>query len=168
MTQITLKGNPVQTAGALPRAGTPAPDFSLTKSDLTVAHLKDYTNQTILLNIFPSLDTEVCAKSVRTFNELMFKNPHITVLCISADLPFAQKRFCGIEGLNKVTNLSCFRSADFGKDYGVTIQDGPLQGLLSRAIVLIDPKGIVQYTEQVSEITDEPDYQAILRFLGPN
>ena len=166
MAQITLQGNPVQTVGNLPAVGTAAPEFKLVKTDLSEAGLKDFAGKNILLNIFPSLDTSVCAASVRRFNKEAGESPNTVVLCISADLPFAHARFCEAEGLDDVIPLSVFRSPEFGRDYGVTFATGPLTGLLSRAVVLIDKSGKVSYTEQVPEITEEPDYDAALLALS--
>ena len=166
MSQITLQGNPVQTVGNLPAVDMPAPPFRLVKSDLSEVSLQDFAGKNILLNIFPSLDTSVCAASVRRFNKEAGESPDTVVLCISADLPFAHKRFCETEGLDKVITLSVFRSPEFGQDYGVTFSSGPLTGLLSRAVVIIDKSGKVAYTEQVPEITQEPDYDASLLALS--
>ena len=166
MARITLQGNSITTIGELPAVNTQAPPFILTGTDLSDRGLKDYAGQTVILNIFPSLDTSVCAASVRRFNAEASGLDNTVVLCISADLPFAHKRFCEAEGLDRVIPLSVFRSPDFGKNYGVTITSGPIAGLLARAIVIIDPAGKVAYTEQVPEITQEPDYGAALRVLG--
>lgn len=162
MATITLKGNPVHTIGDLPKIGSQAPDFSATTSDLTEIRLKDYLGKKVILNIFPSLDTAVCAMAVRHFNEMANNLKNTVVLCISADLPFAQKRFCATENLQNVLTVSLFRHPEFGKLYGVTITDGPLAGLMSRAVVILDEHGKVVYTQQVGEITDEPDYTAVL------
>lgn len=166
MAQITLQGNPVQTVGNLPAVGMEAPSFKLVKTDLSEASMQDFAGKNIILNIFPSLDTSVCAASVRRFNKEAGESPDTVVLCISADLPFAHQRFCEIEGLNDVIPLSVFRSPEFGRDYGVTITSGPLAGLMSRAVVVIDKSGEVAYTEQVPEITQEPDYDASLLALS--
>lgn len=166
MASITLQGSPITTIGELPSVSAQAPPFTLTGTDLADRSLKDFSGRTVVLNIFPSLDTSVCAASVRRFNAEAGGLDNTVVLCISADLPFAHKRFCEIEGLDRVVPLSVFRSPDFGKNYGVTITSGPLAGLLSRAIVIIDPAGKVIYTEQVPEITQEPDYGAALKVLG--
>ena len=166
MAQITLEGNPVETFGNLPAVGMPAPSFSLVKSDLSEASLQDFRGKNIILNIFLSLDTSVCAASVRRFNKEAGESSDTVVLCISADLPFAHKRFCEIEGLNDVIPLSVFRSPEFGRDYGVTFTSGPLVGLLSRSIVIIDKSGKVAYTEQVPETGQEPDYDAALLALS--
>jgi thiol peroxidase len=166
MSNITLKGNPFETVGTLPAKGTEAPFFCLVKTDLSEAGPADFAGKRLVLNIFPSLDTPVCASSVRRFNQDASSLDNTVVLCISADLPFAHKRFCETEGLKNVVSLSVFRSPEFGHEYGVTIANGPLKGLLSRAIVIIDADGIVRYTQQVSEIVEEPDYSAALKVLG--
>jgi len=166
MAGITFKGSLIETIGNLPEVDTEAPTFRLTRSDLSDATLEDFAGKTIVLNIFPSIDTDVCATSVRRFNEEAAKLKDTVVLCISADLPFAHQRFCETQGLNDVIPLSVFRSADFGKDYGVTITSGPLTGLLSRAVVIIDKNGKVVYTQQVPEIVQEPDYDAALQALA--
>jgi len=165
MAQITLQGNPIQTIGTLPAIKDKAPGFTLTKTDLSDGTLQEYGGKTIVLNIFPSIDTSVCAASVRRFNKEAGELKNTVVLCVSADLPFAHQRFCEVEGLKNVIALSSFRAPDFGKNYGVTITSPPLAGLLSRAIVVIDPAGNIAYTEQVPEITQEPDYEAALAFL---
>ena len=164
MAQITFKGSPINTIGDLPAAGTAAPDFTLVKQDLSETVLADYKGGRLVLNIFPSIDTGVCAASVHAFNEQAAGLENTTVLCVSADLPFAQGRFCGAEGIENVETASTFRAA-FGDHYGVIIADGPLAGLLSRAVVVIDEAGEVIYTEQVSEIAQEPDYAAALAVL---
>ncbi|WP_136798235.1 MULTISPECIES: thiol peroxidase [Desulfosediminicola] len=166
MANITLKGNAITTVGELPATGQKAPDFKLTKTDLSDCSLADFAGKNVVLNIFPSVDTDVCATSVRKFNEAASTMDNSVVLCVSADLPFAHARFCGADGLNDVVPCSVFRAANFGKDYGVTINDGPIAGLLSRAIVVIGPDGTVKYTEQVPEITQEPDYDAALAQLN--
>jgi thiol peroxidase len=162
MATITLKGNPIETSGSLPAVGQSAPDFKLLKQDLTRVSLKDFPGKKVL-NIFPSIDTPVCAASVRKFNEHASKKG-VTVLCISEDLPFALKRFCGAENLDKVTSLSAFRST-FSKDYGLEIMSGPLSGLSSRSIVVLDENNKVIYNEQVPEIAQEPNYDAALAKL---
>jgi len=161
MATITFKGTPIHSVGELPKTGSPAPDFTLVAGDLSEKTLSDFAGKKIVLNIFPSIDTGVCAMSVRTFNRKVSDGTNTVVLCVSNDLPFAQQRFCGAEGLDKVIPLSAFRS-DFGKNYGVTLLDSPLKGLLSRAIVVIDEKGDVIYTQQVAETTTEPDYDKAL------
>ena len=165
MASITLKGSPVETSGELPRVGSKAKDFTLVKADLSETNLASYAGRKVVLNIFPSIDTPVCALSVRRFNTEVSKRENTVVLCISADLPFAHKRFCGAEGLENVTTLSTFRNQSFGKDYGVVMTTGPLKGLMSRAVVVIGTDGVVKYTEQVSEISQEPDYDAALAAL---
>ena len=165
MAQITLKGNPFHTSGELPRTGGAAPAFTLVKTDLAETGLKDYAGRRVVLNIFPSLDTPTCATSVRKFNALASGAPNTTVLCVSADLPFAAKRFCSTEGLENVVPASCFRNAEFGSAYGVTLVDGPLKGLLARSIVVLDEKGNVLHTELVPEIANEPNYDAALASL---
>lgn len=165
MAQITLKGNPIHTSGELPKVGAPAPGFSLVKADLGEATLKDFAGRNVVLNIFPSLDTAVCATSVRRFNTLASGKTDTTVLCVSADLPFAAKRFCSAEGLENVVPASCFRNVEFGTAYGVALVDGPLKGLLARAIVVVDAKGSVLHTQLVPEIAEEPNYEAALAVL---
>ena len=165
MAEITLKGNPVNTLGTLPEKGSKAPDFTLVKTDLSEAKLSDYKGKKVILNIFPSLDTPTCAASVRRFNKEASELENTVVLCISKDLPFAQARFCGAEGLDNVITLSDFRNGSFGKDYQVEIVDGPLAALESRAVVVVDEKGDVVYTQQVPEIVDEPDYEDVLAVL---
>ncbi len=165
MAEITLKGNPIQTCGALPPVGAPAPDFLLTKTDLSDRALKDFSGKRIVLNIFPSIDTPVCAMSVRRFNAEAAGLNNTVVLCVSADLPFAHGRFCAAEGLQNVITVSELRRRKFGEDYGVRIIDGPLAGLLARAVVVIDEKGKIVYTQQVREIAQEPDYDDVLQNL---
>jgi thiol peroxidase len=167
MALITLKGNSISTVGNLPQLNISAPDFMLTKSDLSEAGLQDFNGKTIILNIFPSIDTSVCAASVRRFNEAAGSLNDAVVLCVSADLPFAHKRFCEAEGLENVIPLSVFRSQTFGSDYGLTITNGPLAGLLARAIVIVNKEGKVSYTELVPEITQEPNYSKALENI-PN
>lgn len=164
MSTITFKGNEVHTSGSLPQNGQAAPAFELTASDLSEKSLQDYQGKKLVLNIFPSVDTGVCAASVRKFNTEASGLDNTTVLCISNDLPFALSRFCAAEGLNNVESLSAFRSS-FGSDYGVTLTDSPLKGLLSRAVVTVDENGKVLYAEQVPEIAQEPDYSAALESL---
>ncbi len=166
MTQITLKDNPINTIGSLPAVGSQAPDFLLTKTDLSDITSADLRGKRVILNIFPSIDTDVCAASVRFFNAKANTLDNTTVLCVSDDLPFAQKRFCGAEGLTNVISASEMRNRDFGDNYGVRIIDGPLAGVLSRAVVILDETGKVIYTEQVPEITQEPDYDAALAVLS--
>lgn len=165
MAQITLKGNPVNTLGSLPEIGSKAKDFSLVKTDLSTVSLADFAGSKLVLNIFPSIDTSTCATSVRKFNEKASTLANTKVLCISRDLPFAMNRFCGAEGLENVINLSDFRDASFGKDYGLTIIDGPLKGLHSRVVIVLDENGVVKYAEQVADIVDEPNYENALAAL---
>lgn len=165
MASITLKGNAIATVGNLPKVGEKAPDFTLIGTDLSPKSLTDYAGQKLILNIFPSVDTGTCATSVKNFNKQAAGLNNTTVLCISKDLPFAQGRFCGAEGIENVEMLSDFVSGDFGKNYELTISNGPLTALHSRCIVIIDEKGIVTHTEQVSEIVDEPNYEAALKAL---
>ena len=165
MAEITLRGNAIHTVGELPAVGSPAPAFTLTGGTLGDVTAGDFAGKTLVLNIFPSIDTGVCAASVRAFNERAAGRDDVTVLNVSADLPFAQQRFCGAEGIENVTNASTFRS-DFGDVYGVRISDGPMAGLMSRAVVIVDPDGKVTYTEQVPEIAQEPDYDKALAAVG--
>lgn len=162
MAKTAFNGAPVQIYGDLPTPGTPAPDFNLAATDLSTVSLSAYAGKTVVLNIFPSLDTPVCAMSVRKFNAEIGNYKNAVVLCISADLPFAQARFCGAEGLTHVIPASTFRSPDFGTTYGVRIEDGPMKGLMARAVVVINKKGEVVYTQLVDEITHEPDYEKAL------
>jgi thiol peroxidase len=162
MARVTLGGNPIATSGELPKVGTKAPDFTLTTTDLKDVSLAAYAGKKVILNIFPSLDTPVCAASVRRFNAEASRIDGTVVLCISRDLPFAQKRFCGAEGLDNVVPLSAMRNSDFGKAYGVLITDGPLAGIFARAIVVLDESGKVVKTQLVPEIKEEPDYEAAL------
>lgn len=165
MATVHLKGTPIETLGQLPNVRTPAPDFSLTASDLDQKSLSDFKGKNIILNIFPSIDTGTCAQSVRTFNEKAASLPNTVVLCISKDLPFAQARFCGAEGLENVITLSDFKDGSFGKAYGVQFTTGPLAPLHARAVVIINSSGLVAYTQQVNEIVDEPDYKKALAAL---
>ena len=165
MASITLKGNKVQTIGNLPKVGEKAPNFTLTATDLSQKTLADYAGKKVVLNIFPSVDTGTCATSVRNFNKEAAALENTKVVCVSKDLPFAQGRFCGAEGIENVDMLSDFASGNFGKDYELTITDGPLAALHSRCIVVIDEKGVVTHTEQVSEIVDEPNYAQALKAL---
>lgn len=162
MAKITFKGNPINTVGTLPAVGSKAPDFKLTKTDLADVSLKDYAGKKVVLNIFPSIDTGVCATSVRKFNTEAAGLPNTVVVGVSKDLPFAHKRFCGAENITGVVTTSDLREGSFGKAYGVTMTDGPLAGLFSRSIVVLDEKGSVKYVEQVPEITQEPDYAKAL------
>ena len=161
MTKVTLQGNEFETVGALPELGTDAAAFNLVKADLSELSLAELKGKKIILNIFPSIDTGTCATSVRTFNEKAASLDNTLVVCVSADLPFALGRFCGAEGIENVEVGSSFRST-FGADYGVTMATGPLTGLLSRAIVVINEEGKITYTEQVSEIVNEPNYESAL------
>ena len=165
MTEVMLKGLPLETIGTLPPVGSQAPDFTVTKTDLSEIRLKNYLGKKIVLNIFPSLDTSTCATTMQKFNEIARKFPNILILCISSDLPFAQKRFCSQEHLDNIQPVSVFRHPAFGKDYGVTITEGILSGLLSRAVVILDEHGNISYAEQVKELTQEPDYNAIIYSL---
>lgn len=165
MAQINLNGNPINTIGDLPAVGTKAPAFNLVKSDLSPVSLDELQGKRVVLNIFPSLDTGVCAASVRQFNQLAADLENTAVVCISKDLPFAHGRFCSTEGLSNVITASDFRDDSFGKNYGLTIEDGPLAGLHSRAVVVLNEDGEVVYTEQVPDIVQEPDYEAALKSL---
>ena len=165
MTKITLKGNSIHTSGELPKIGSLAKDFKLVANDLTIKTLNDFKGKTLVLNIFPSIDTGTCAASVRNFNKAAANLTNTSVLCISRDLPYAQARFCGAEGIENVFMLSDFKTGQFGKDYGLEIVDGPLAGLHSRCIVVINTEGLVIYTEQVAEITEEPNYNLALASL---
>lgn len=162
MAKITLKGNAINTIGNLPANGTKAPDFSLVKNDLSKVSLKDFSGQRLVLNIFPSLDTGTCAASVRQFNKLAAGLENTKVLCISRDLPFAQSRFCGTEGIDNAITVSDFANGKFGQDYKLEIADGPLANLHSRAVVVLNEKHEIVYTQQVPEIVDEPDYTSAL------
>ena len=166
MATTNFKGNPVQTNGELPKVGTKAPDFKLVKGDLSEVTLADFAGKKLILNIFPSIDTGVCAASVRKFNQLATEIDNTVVLCISADLPFAHSRFCGAEGIENVVMLSAFRSPAFAQDYGVALQNGPLAGLTARAVVVLDEQDKVVYSQLVAEITEEPDYEAALAALA--
>jgi thiol peroxidase len=166
MAQITLGGSPVHTNGALPSVGSPAPDFSVIKSDLSAVTKADLAGQRVVLNIFPSIDTPTCATSVRTFNQRASEVDNTVVLCVSADLPFAAGRFCGAEGIENVATGSTFKNPETLTDYGVLIEDGKLQGLAARAVVVIDEGGTVVHTELVPEIASEPDYDAALSALS--
>lgn len=164
MATVTLKGNAIQTCGELPAVGNKAPDFTLVKPDLSEVSLEDYKGKKLVLNIFPSVDTPTCAASVRQFNEKAAAVSDTQVLCVSADLPFALARFCGAEGIENVEAASGFR-ASFGQDYGLTFSTGPLTGVYSRCVLVLDEKGEVIYTEQVAETADEPNYEAALAAL---
>ncbi len=165
MAKITLQGNPIETSGNLPELNTLAKTFKFVATDLSEKTFEDFKGKKIVLNIFPSIDTPVCANSVRKFNEKASSLENTVVLCVSADLPFAHARFCGAEGLENVISLSSFRNGKFGKDYGIEIVTGPLAGLLGRAVVLINEEGKIVYTELVPEIAQEPDYDKVLAVL---
>lgn len=165
MATITLKGNEIHTVGDLPANGSKSIDFQLIGTDLSTKTLADFKDKNLILNIFPSVDTGTCAASVRNFNKMAAGLSNTTVLCISRDLPFAQNRFCGAEGIENVMMLSDFKTGQFGNDYGLTILDGPLGGLHSRCIVVINADGNIVYTEQVTEIVDEPNYDLALESL---
>lgn len=165
MATVTLGGNPVNTNGELPKVGSKAPNFKLVNKDLGVVSLEDFAGKRLVLNIFPSVDTPTCAASVRNFNVKASELQNTTVLCISRDLPFAQKRFCGAEGIENVVNLSDFKDGSFGKDYGLEISDSALAGLHSRVVIVVDENGTVLHTEQVSEIANEPNYETALAVL---
>lgn len=165
MATITLHGSPVTTVGELPAVGTPAPAFDLVGADLAPVTSASLSGRRVVLNIFPSVDTGVCATSVREFNKRASELANTTVVCVSADLPFAAARFCGAEGLDDVVTGSAFRST-FGQDYGVTFADGPLAGLLSRAVVVLDSDGTVLHAQQVPETGEEPDYEAAVAALA--
>lgn len=164
MAEVTLGGNSVHTSGDLPEVGSAAPSFTLTRSDLGDVSASDFDGKNVVLNIFPSVDTPTCASSVRTFNERAAGLDNTAVVCVSADLPFAQGRFCGAEGIENVSTGSSFRSS-FGDDFGVNLTDGPLAGVLARAVVVVGADGTVKHTELVSEIANEPDYDAALGAL---
>lgn len=166
MSTVTLRGNAVQVGGVLPAIGSTAPDFTLTPGDLKDVSLKDYAGKRKVLNIFPSIDTPTCATSTRKFNEKASGLANTVVLCISADLPFAMSRFCAAEGLKNVVTLSTFRAPVFAKAYGVALETGPLAGLTARAVVVLNEHNKVVHTELVSEIANEPNYDAVLKVLG--
>jgi thiol peroxidase len=165
MANVTLGGTPVNTSGTLPEIGSITPDFKLTTTDLASKSLSDYAGHNIVLNVFPSVDTGTCATSIREFNKAASTLKNTKVLCVSKDLPFAMARFCGAEGLDNVESLSDFKDGNFGRTYGLDFTDGPFEALLSRCVIVIDSQGIVKHTEQVSEIADEPNYQAALNAL---
>lgn len=165
METTAFKGTPVHTCGHLPHTGSQAPRFTLTRGDLTELRSEELKGRRIVLNIFPSLDTAVCATSVRKFNQLAASLDNTTVVAVSKDLPFAQSRFCTTEGIENLIAASAFRSPEFSREYGVEMVDGPLAGLLARAVVIIDETGRIVYTELVPEITHEPDYEAALKAL---
>lgn len=165
MANVTLGGNPLHTSGELPANGSHAADFSLVNNDLGTTSLENFKGKKLILNIFPSLDTGTCAASVREFNKKAAGLDNTTVLCISRDLPFAQKRFCGAEGIENVVTLSDYRDGSFGKNYGLELVDGPLQGLHARSVVVLDENHNVVYTELVPEIKNEPNYESALAAL---
>lgn len=165
MATVTLRGNPVDVMGSLPAVGSSAPALTLTAADLSDVTLASFAGKKKILNIFPSVDTPTCATSVRKFNEKAAGRAGVAVLCISADLPFAQQRFCGAEGIEGVVNLSTFRHREFLHDYGVALASGPLAGLAARAVVVLDADDRVLHAQMVSEIADEPDYEAALAVL---
>ena len=165
MATIILGGNPIPTNGELPEINTAAPDFKLVRNDLSVATLNDFKGHKLVLNIFPSIDTSTCAMSVRKFNERAANLPNTKVLCIARDLPFAMKRFCGVEGIDNAICLSDFVDGSFGKAYGLEITEGIFNGLHSRAVVVINENGVITHTEQVGNISDEPNYEAALAAL---
>lgn len=166
MAKVTLKGNEINTLGNLPKVGDYFPEFSLVKNDLSLLSNADFKGKKVVFNIFPSVDTGTCAASTRRFNEEASSLENTIVVCVSRDLPFAQSRFCGAEGIKNVVMASDFRTGDFGKDLGVIFTDGPLHHLLSRSVVVINENGKVTYTEQVAETADEPNYEAALKSLS--
>jgi len=165
MATVTLGGDTVHTSGTLPTVGSSAPDFKLTATDLSSKSLNDYAGHNLVLNIFPSVDTGTCAQSIREFNKAASNLENTKVLCISKDLPFAMGRFCGAEGLDNVVSLTDYKDGSFGKTYGLDFTDGAFESLLSRCIVVVDAEGKITHTEQVSEIADEPNYEAALSAL---
>ena len=165
MAKVTLKGQEVRTSGELPAVGSKAPDFTLTKTDLTDTTFADFAGKNIVLNIFLSLDTSTCAMSVRRFNEMAASLKDTVVLCVSEDLPFAQKRFCGVEEIENAITLSAYRYRAFANNYGVRILYGPMKSLMARSVVIINKMGRVIYTEQVPDISQEPDYESALAVL---
>ena len=165
MANITLGGKPAETIGMIPAPGTTAPNFTLTASDFSIKELSDYDGHRKILNIFPSVDTGVCSASIRKFNDEASKLDNTKILCISRDLPFAQARFCGAEGIENVEMLSDFKSGAFGKDYGLEITKSGFTGLLSRVVLVLDENNKVLHAEQVPEIGQEPDYEAALNAL---
>lgn len=165
MKQVTFQGNPVKVVGSLPMTGEQAKDFSLTASDLSDLTLSSLKGQNVVINIFPSIDTPICATSVKRFNEEASKLENTTVLCVSADLPFAVGRFCEIEGIANVKHASTFRSGDFAETYGVAIPEGALRGLTTRAVICVNEDGVVTHSELVPEITNEPNYEAAIKAL---
>ncbi len=168
MAEITIKGDSVKTCGELPETGTAAPDFVLTKPDLSDISLKDIKGERVILNIFPSIDTPVCSMSVRKFNEAITKYPDTSVVCVSMDLPFAHSRFCETEGIKNVISASELRNRKFGEDYGIRIIEGPLAGLLARSVVILNEDFKVIYSKLIKELTEEPDYEEVLDALQQN
>lgn len=162
MSALKFKGNPINTTGEMPQNGQKAPNFELVKNDLSRVNLSDYLGKNVILNIFPSIDTGVCATSVRKFNQDAANLPNTTVVCISKDLPFAHSRFCGAEGIQNLDMLSSFDDDDFERNYKLTMADGPLKGLFARSIVVVDPNGTVVHTELVDDIVHEPNYEAAI------
>lgn len=165
MATVSLQGTPINTLGDLPEIGSTAPDFKLAKVDLSDVTLNDYKGSKVILNIFHSLDTGTCANSVRKFNEEASKLENTKILCITKDLPFANSRFCETEGINNLEVLSDFRDGNFGKNYNLVYVDGPIKGLLSRSIIILDEQSKVLYTEQVYDVVTEPNYEAALNAL---
>lgn len=165
METVFFQETPCHTYGTLPTVGTKAPDFHVVNADLQTVSLADYAGKRLVLNVFPSLDTPVCAMSVRRFNSEASKLDNVKILCVSMDLPFAQKRFCTAEGIDNLEVASAFRSADFVQNYGLKLVDGPLEGLLARAVLIVDENGNVIFRDLVDEITHEPDYEAALSVL---
>lgn len=165
METVHIQGTPIHTYGNLPAVGTEAPDFTLTKTDLSDVKLSDYKGKRVVLNVFPSVDTPVCAASVRKFNVDATKFENTVVICVSMDLPFAGARFCAAEGIDNVVVASAFRSPEFAKEYGLELVDGPLKGLLARAVIILDENHKVIYRDLVNEITNEPDYDAAIKVL---
>lgn len=162
MATVTLNGTPFNTNGELPKVGEMAPEFNLKKVDLSSTNLSDYKGANLILNIFPSIDTATCATSVRTFNKRASELENTKVVCVSRDLPFAQKRFCGAEGIDNVITASDFATGEFGKNYGLELENGPLAALHARAIVVVDANGVVKHTELVADIASEPNYDAAI------
>ncbi len=165
MTSVLFGGKPTNINGDLPKVGSKAPNFELVKTDMAVVSLADFAGSKLVLNIFPSIDTPVCATSVRKFNADAGQLENTKVLCISRDLPFAQKRFCSTEGLENVINLSDFNTGKFGKDYGIEMTEGAFSGLHARAVVVLDENGMIKYTELVPNVSNEPNYEAALAAL---
>jgi thiol peroxidase len=165
MATVTLKGNPINTKGNLPSVGSKAPNFELSKDNLSDVTLDDYKGSRVIMNIFHSIDTGTCAASVRQFNKKASDLENVKILCISKDLPFAMSRFCGAEGIENVETLSDFRNGNFGDNYNLTYIDGPIRGLLARSIIVLDENGKILYTEQVQKVAEEPNYQAALEAL---